>query len=174
MGAGLCHKSGSVINSRLVDDPCTVLIGASDLLPTLRQRAAADDSEVLTFTDLQALGALQAITQRRPQVVALERLFAMTSRGAALINRIKADPTLRESEIRVIAHNSDYSRVVPRLAPKPAALDQRGTRRAARFKMAGAVEALLDGNRATIVDLSIVGAQVVSTSVLKPNQRLEM
>jgi PilZ domain len=157
-----------------VSDPCTVLIGASDLLATLRQRAAADDSEVLTFTDLQALGALQAITQRRPQVVALERLFAMTSRGAALINRIKADPTLRESEIRVIAHNSDYSRVVPRMAPKPAALDQRGTRRAARFKMAGAVEALLDGNRATIVDMSIVGAQVVSTSMLKPNQRLEM
>ena len=158
-----------------MSDPCTVLIGASDLLPTLRQRAASDDSEVLTFTDLQALGALQAITQRRPQVVALERLFAMTSRGAALINRIKADPTLRESEIRVIAHNSDYSRVVPRaMLPKPPALDQRGTRRAARFKMAATVEALLDGNRATIVDLSIVGAQVVSAIMLKPNQRLEM
>src|SRR6185503_12377006 len=94
---------------------------------------------------------------------------------AALINRIKADPTLRESEIRVIAHNSDYSRIVPRATPaKMPLLDQRGTRRAARFKMAGAVEALLDGNRATIVDLSIVGAQVVSTSMLKPNQRLEM
>jgi hypothetical protein len=158
-----------------VTEPCTVLIGASDLLPTLRERAASDDSEVLTFTDTQALGALQAITKRRPQVVALERLFAMTSRGAALINRIKADPALRESEIRVIAHNSDYSRVVPRAAvPAPPALDQRGTRRAARFKMAGTVEALLDGNPATIVDLSIVGAQVVSAHMLKPNQRLEM
>jgi hypothetical protein len=164
-----------VINSWLVTEPCTVLIGASDLLPTLRERAASDDSEVLTFTDLEALSALQAITERRPRVIALERLFAMTSRGAALINRIKSDPTLRESEIRVIAHNSDYSRVVPRAAaPSPPALDQRGTRRAARFKMAGNVEALLDGKGATIIDLSTVGAQVVSASMLKPSQRFAM
>jgi len=158
-----------------VTEPCTVLIGASDLLPTLKVRAASDDREVLTFTDLEALGALQAITKRRPQVVALERLFAMTSRGAALINRIKADPALRESEIRVIAHNSDYSRIVPRASRAgPPALDQRGTRRALRFKIAGDVEALLDGKGATIMDLSAVGAQVVTPNVLKPNQRAQM
>jgi hypothetical protein len=156
-----------------VTEPCTVLIGASDLLPTLRVRAASDDREVLTFTDLEALGALQAITKRRPQVVALERLFAMTSRGAALINRIKADPALRESEIRVIAHNSDYSRVVPRIMPGgPPALDQRGTRRAVRVKIAAGIEALLDGRGAAIMDLSTVGAQVVSPNALKPNQRI--
>ena len=72
---------------------------------------------MLTFTDADALLALQTIMQRRPQVVALERMFAVTPRGAALINRIKADPTLREAEIRVLAHNSDYTRVVPRQAP---------------------------------------------------------
>jgi hypothetical protein len=106
-----------------VTDACTVIIGASDLLPTLRKRAVPDNGEVLMFTELESIGALQAITRRRPQVVAFERLFAMTSRGAALINRIKADPTLRASEIRVIAHNSDYSRVVPRAAvPAPPAL----------------------------------------------------
>ena len=43
-------------------------------------------------------------------MVALERLFAATPRGAALINRIKADPALGDTEIRVIAHDSDYSR----------------------------------------------------------------
>jgi PilZ domain len=158
-----------------VTDACTVIIGASDLLPTLRKRAVPDDGEVLMFTDLESIGALQAITRRRPQVVALERLFAMTSRGAALINRIKADPTLRASEIRVIAHNSDYSRVVPRAAvPAPPVLDQRGTRRAARFKMVRTAEALLNGRGAMLVDLSIVGAQVVSASMLRPNQRVEV
>ena len=106
-------------------------------------------------------------------MVALERLFAMTSRGAALINRIKADPALRESEIRVIAHNSDYSRVVPRIMPGgPPALDQRGTRRAVRVKIAAGVDALLDGRGAAIMDLSTVGAQVVSPNALKPNQRI--
>ena len=95
-------------------EPCVVLIGSADLLPALRERAGSSNGELLEFPHLDALAALQAITERRPQQVALERLFAMTSRGAALINRIKADPSLRDTEIRVLAHDSDYSRIVPR------------------------------------------------------------
>ena len=156
-------------------EPCIVLIGASDLLPGLQERAGAINGEVLTFTDAEALAAVQAIVKRRPQVIALERNFAVTPRGAALINRIKVDPSLRQSEIRVLSHNSDYTRVVPR-APAAAApaRDQRGTRRALRSKMAARVEVLLDGKAATLIDLSIVGAQVLSASVLKPNQQVTM
>ena len=32
----------------------------------------------------------------------------------------------------------------------------------------------MDGNVATLIDLSIVGAQVVSPTILKPNQRVRM
>jgi hypothetical protein len=154
-----------------VTDLCTVLIAASDLLPALRERAGAINGEVLTFTDAEALPALEMITKRRPAVVAFERMFAVTPRGVAMINRIKADPALRESEIRVLAHDSDYQRIVPRLErAKGPALDQRGTRRAPRFKMAPNVTAQVGGKPATLVDLSIVGAQVVSSAMLKPNQ----
>lgn len=147
----------------------------ADLLPAVKERAGAIDGEVLTFTDADALRALQTIIQRRPQVVTLERMFAVTPRGAALINRIKADLTLRQSEIRVIAHNSDYVRVVPRAAPPAApALDQRGTRRAARFKMTPNTQVILDDKPGTLNDLSTVGAQVVSKVALKPNQRIAM
>ncbi len=154
-------------------EPCIVLVAPSDLLPAVKERAGAVDGEVLTFTDADAQRALQTIIQRRPQVVTLERMFAVTPRGAALINRIKADPTLRQSEIRVIAHNSDYVRVVPRAAPPAVpALDQRGTRRAARFKMTPNTQAVLDDKPGTLIDLSSVGAQVVSKVALKPNQRI--
>jgi hypothetical protein len=150
-----------------------VLIGASDLLPGLKERAGTINGEVLTFADADALQALETITKRRPGVVALERMFAVTPRGAALINRIKADPALRDSEIRVLAHDSDYQRVVPRMLPPTApALDQRGTRRAPRFKMAVNVTAQLDGKVATVIDLSTVGAQIVSQAKLKPNQKI--
>jgi hypothetical protein len=142
-------------------------------LPGLQERAGAINGEVLTFTDADALAAVQAIVKRRPQVIALERNFAVTPRGVALINRIKIDPSLRQSEIRVLAHNSDYMRVVPRAPAAGApALDQRGTRRAPRSKMAARVDVLLDGKTATLIDLSIVGAQVVSASMLKPNQEV--
>jgi hypothetical protein len=152
-----------------------VIVAAADLLPTLKERTAAVNGELLAFSDADALLAFQTIMQRRPRIVALERMFAVTPRGAALINRIKADPTLRDSEIRVVAHNSDYMRVVPRAAPPGApALDQRGTRRAARFKIADKVPAVIDGRSGKLIDLSIVGAQVAGIGGLKPNQRVEV
>jgi hypothetical protein len=168
-----------------------VLIAAPDLLPALKERASSIGGEILAFSDADALQALDVITRRRPQIVALERLFAATPRGAALINRIKADPGLNDSEIRVVAHDTDYTRVSPRrpgdasvnataavaaaVAAAPAApLDQRGTRRAKRFKVDGVVEVLVDGNQAVLIDLSAIGAQVVCLAVLKPNQRVRM
>ena len=143
----------------------------------------------LAFADTDALQALDVITRQRPSVVALERLFAATSRGAAFINRIKADPALASCEIRIVAHDSAYSRVSARrpgetaaTAPAavveapapPAPIDQRGTRRAPRFRVVDNVEVLADGNPATLVELSLVGAQIVSVSTLRPNQRLRM
>jgi hypothetical protein len=153
-----------------------VLIAPTELLSALAQQTSDAALEVLTFSNTDALRALQAITLRRPQVVALERLFAATPRGAALINRIKADPTLVHSEIRVIAHDSKYSRVSPR-RPAPAAerpLDQRGTRRAPRYKVATGARAVIDGRQAAIVDLSVHGAQISSPAQLKPTQRVQM
>jgi hypothetical protein len=86
---------------------CTVIIGAIERLDALRGSAAPGD-ETLTFGDKEPLKALEAITTRRPHVVALERLFAATSRGAALINRIKADPALDSAEIRVVSVDGTY------------------------------------------------------------------
>ena len=169
----------------------TILIAAPEHLQALKERD--DFSDAQTFSDSEALRALEVITRKRPEIVALERVFAATTRGAALINRIKADPKLSSCEIRIVAHDSEYSRVpggrpesaseaVPEGAAvavaEPAAaeapLDQRGTRRAPRFRIVDGVEVTVDGNTATLVDLSIVGAQVVSPTILKPNQRLRM
>lgn len=171
---------------------CAVLIAAADLLPALTDLVSDSvDGELLTFTDHDALRALEMISKRRPPVVALERQFAGTPRGAALVNRIKADPALRKTEIRVISHDSGHTRVSPRKSPEgkgtgttaavaapaevPAQpLDQRGTRRAPRFRIAGQAEIAIDGNPASLVDLSTIGAQVVSATVLKPNQKVRV
>jgi hypothetical protein len=170
---------------------CTVLIAATDLLPTLKTRTVTDDTELLAFSDTEALRALEVISRRRPSVVALERVFAATPRGAALINRIKADPTLRQSEIRFVSSETQDNGVDTAVAvaeplatiaaPAPPAvglqtdeLDEHGTRRARRFTMAADAVADLNGNSATLVDLSAAGAQVVSTTILRPKQRVRM
>jgi hypothetical protein len=170
--------------------PATVLIASPEHLPGLKEHD--DLTGAQAFTDAEALRALDVITRQRPNVVAIERMFAATSRGAALINRIKADPSLSACEIRIVAHDTEYSRVSPRRAgdaapaAAPAAvaeppslaeappLDQRGTRRAPRFKIVDGVEVAIDGNTATLVDLSLVGAHVVSPTILKPNQRIRV
>jgi hypothetical protein len=182
-----------------VSDSCTVLIASADLLPALKERAATERGEVLAFTDADALKAFEAIIRRRPNVVALERLFAATPRGAALINRIKQDPALANCEIRVVSHETEYTRVSPRRPADPPAgaaaavasapqattatasavspaqpLDYRGTRRAPRHAIAGNAPVMVDGNQAALVNLSILGAQVLSPSVLKPNQRVRV
>ena len=181
---------------------CTVVIGAARHLDSLKQRAGGE-GEILVFTDDNVLGALAAITASRPQVVTLERLFAATSRGAALINRVKADPALDSTEIRIVSHDGSYSRVSPRRPPfnphasaagKPSApppstralsataappamvpaLDHRGTRRVRRFRMHEGTEVQLDGALVLIADLSASGAQVISHYQLKPQQRVRM
>jgi hypothetical protein len=167
-----------------------VVIASGQHLRALQQRP--EYAEAQAFTDADALRALDVISRVRPSVVALERLFAATSRGAALINRIKADPELAACEIRIVAHDSNYTRVSPRrptdaaaaapvaveeppASPPPAQnLDWRGTRRAPRFKIVEGVDVTIDGNPATLMDLSVIGAMVISPTTLKPNQRIRM
>ena len=178
----------------------TVIVGARQLHDALRDNAGAT-GDVLTFGDDEPLKALETIAVRRPRVVAVERLFAATSRGAALINRIKADPALSGAEIRIVAHDGTYARVSPRrtrpaqppptivsvaapavaveieavvepiVPPQPAANDQYSiTRRAPRFRMLDGTEAQVDGSLARIIDLSTIGAQILSPTPLKPDQ----
>jgi hypothetical protein len=186
-----------------------VIIAAVNLTPSLRERLS-DEGELLTFADTEPIQALQTILEQHPRLIVLERLFAATPRGAALINRIKTDPQVSQAEIRVMSHTGDYTRVVSRGSGAPAALDAavaappayavpadtstrtyetdspvatadvprqldwHGTRRAARYRIRQGVEIQLDGNPASLVDLSVMGAQVISATILRPNQRVRV
>src|SRR3954454_21081129 len=97
-----------------------LVIAAQNLMPALREHVKVD-GEILTFPDTEPIQALQTIMEQRPGLVVLERLFAATPRGAALINRIKSDPDLAHTEVRVMSHTGDYTRqVVKRSRPTAA------------------------------------------------------
>lgn len=168
---------------------CTVVIAPAGKMDALVERLRGLPGELITCPDNDIPGAIDVIVERRPARVAIERLFAATSRGAALLTRLKADPALEDIEIRIVAHDSDYSRVsarrptrveaagitpAPPPPPETITLDRRGTRRAQRSTMGDGVTILVDGTPTQLVDLSVLGAQVVSTSVLKPNQRVRV
>jgi len=177
----------------------TVLIAASANLNSIKQRG--DFPDAMTFADNDALRALEAITRHRPNLVVLESAFASTSRGTALMNRIKADPLLATCEIRVLSPAPEPAPVPVVAAADPAVREalastgsappvtvavaeerplaaqfplDAGTRRVPRFDMAANVEVLVDGNPAALINLSHAGAQLVSLTTLKPNQRVRV
>ena len=176
----------------------TVLIAASANLNSIKQRG--DFPDAMAFADTDALRALEAITRHRPNLVVLESAFAATSRGTALMNRIKADPSLGACEIKVLAPITEPEPVAhvataepsvreaaaPEIAPavtvaepEPAPIAAQfpldaGTRRVPRFEMGAKVEVLVDGNPAALINLSLAGAQLVSPTTLKPNQRVRV
>jgi CheY-like chemotaxis protein len=175
-----------------------VVIAATNLMASLQERLSSE-GELLAFADTEPIQALQAILEQRPSLIVLERLFAATPRGAALINRIKTDPQLANAEVRVMSHTGDYARQVvkPSSAEAPAsagavnmvgltgpaaiaaedvarALDWHGTRRAPRHRVRAGVEIQVDGNPASVVDLSTVGVQVLSSTILRPNQKVRV
>jgi hypothetical protein len=160
-----------------------VLIGPADSLPSLQERLDPA-AEIQSFTESEALEALDHIIRTKPVVVAMQDEFAESSRGQALINRIKDDKTLADVEVRVMAKNAAQNRVAVKrgshgggaavAVDEQKALDKIGTRRAPRIRIKDGVEVAVDGNPAALVDLSTVGAQVVSATVLKPNQRVRV
>jgi hypothetical protein len=157
----------------------TVLIAARAYLGALKEQSEFTDA--LAFVDTDALRAFDAIARQRATVVVVDASFAATSRGTALINRIKADPLLVDCDVRVITHDETPTSAtavepVPAAAPAPvvAVPDQAPPSASTPSAMLEGVELLVDGFSATLIDLSVDGAQVVSTMSLKPHQRVRL
>jgi hypothetical protein len=177
--------------------PAIVVIGPTEALDALRAQLP-EDSPLQAFTDIQIREAVEFIATHRPAIVAIEEGFAVSPRGEALVGRIMDDPALKTCEIRVLAYAKPdrekarrrsgtgirlASLPSPATPPGPASphaagsdtgMGRQGTRRAERIRMIEGVSVTVDGNPAELVDLSALGAQVVSRIVLRPNQRVRV
>jgi hypothetical protein len=159
--------------------PPTILIARPELARALQQRLAGNPS-ITVFSTHDSLRALERILDVPPKVIGLDPAFATTSRGAALVARVKADPALAGVELRVLYQEDDgelpvlqsdcetLTDVDPIRATRP--LDRWGTRQAARVPINSDVTARLNGEPVTLVDLSVAGAQIVSVRRLQPQR----
>jgi len=116
---------------------------------------------MLAFAASELPRALEVILQRRPRLVIVNEAVATTSHAIALIERIRYDAALQPCDVRIVPFGESVG-----------PLDMTGTRRAPRFQMPEGLTVDIDGKPATLVNLSLVGAQVVSQTILKPKQRL--
>jgi len=161
----------------------------------VRQRAIRLESpfsgRVLYFSDSSFISALESIRAHKPRVVAVESQLAHTGEGRAFIDRLKA-ASIAGCELHLIsfvhgrwtttlaepAPGAARSVPVASVAAAPVAaappVATVNTRRVPRFPLLDVRAAVVDGKETNLVDMSVLGAQVVSQPVLKPNQRLKI
>jgi hypothetical protein len=162
-------------------EPLNAVFVASENLVAAWCAHAGRAGDVLAFTDADANAAYEAIVKRRPRVVVLEQFVAATTRGAALLECVRNDPSLAHVEIRLLPAES-AAVITSQHANAPAGalvalahpLQPRTTRRVVRLRMPEGLEAVVDGNPVQLIDVSVLGAQVISWDVLKPTQRVRI
>lgn len=155
-------------------DGVTLLIGSKSLAASLADHPDTRDTELLVFDEEQVCEAVEHMVRQRPSVLALPEKFATSPRGTALTHRIAVDAQFAGTRLLVI---DTQGSAVPLPAGAHATwlpLDAAGTRRVPRIRMRQGIDVQIDGATAALVDLSTMGAQVVSSTVLKPRQRVRM
>jgi hypothetical protein len=155
-------------------DGVTLLIGPKSLAASLAEHPDTRDTELFVFGEDQVCQAVEHMVRQRPSVVAMPEKFATSPRGTALTHRIAVDAQFAGTRLLLI--DSDGSAVPLPAGARPTwlPLDAAGTRRVPRIRMRQGIDVQIDGATASLVDLSTMGAQVVSATVLKPRQRVRM
>jgi len=138
---------------------------------------------IMPFTSGSLVSAMESIRAYRPQVVAIEALFAESPAGAAFADRIEAMGI--GTAVRLVARhqgrwvltlrNPQPATPPPTIVTPPTLVALPvNTRRAPRFRVRSPLEAVVEGGRATLINLSVYGAQLVSLPPLRPNQKIKV
>jgi hypothetical protein len=155
-------------------DAVTILIGPTTLAAPLARHPETKDTELVVFQEDQVCQAVEQMVRRRPRVVALPEKFAMSPRGTALTHRIAVDTHLADTKVLMIDTQGTVVPIPANARPTWLPVDVAGTRRVPRIRMRQGIDVQIDGSTASLVDLSTMGAQVLSTTVLKPRQRVRV
>jgi hypothetical protein len=162
-------------------EPSVIVIVRSEQAPGLRKRLSAD-STVALFSEADSLKALDSVLHHPPRVLALDRTFAATARGAGLVRQVRAETHANATEIRVLAEDENNQPLIlgGRIAAVDSVikvsypLDYCGTRRALRFAVVDTVTAAVNGERGRLVNLSFAGAQVLVPLRVRPEESLRV
>jgi hypothetical protein len=161
----------------------TVIIAEPEMLNTLRADMHID-GRALFFSNSSLAQAFEAVRTHAPRFVALEAKFAASGAARAFVPRIDRVIPAGTTEIRVIARVDGVWRLttpgeeqrVAAVKEPPAGASQvsLNTRRAPRFAVTGPIDAVIDGKAVKLVNVSVLGAQVVSGPALRPKQKIKV
>ena len=171
-------KSASPSNQQ----PRTVFIGSEPLLAAWNA-CGGQESQVIAVPLTDLAFAIELIGEAQPEVVVIEQAVAASGDGSTLMDRLHSERYLRGTQVRLLPPDRAAALIAsgPGDAPPQAwladlahALPPRPERRAQRIRAADDEQVLVDGQPVRLIDLSAVGAQVRSETVLKPRQRIRV
>jgi hypothetical protein len=162
----------------------TIVIAEPQRMTALRD-GLPTPGRVLRYPTSNLASALESIRANQPGLIILDGAFLQGELGHGFLERINS---LNLSKVvlqqAVFDHGhwtmtaldaaqpeqrpADNQRVV---AVKKGGLD---TRRAPRFPVSDIAQAIADGTPIDVVDLSVLGAQMISQPMLRPNQKIKV
>lgn len=155
----------------------TVVVTHPEMMPTL-QTILGGDQTVVVMDGTEWGLASQFMQQRLPKLIVVDRMFLSTRSGHDFVTRVRDTSEFHGIDLRVVSPmhlrkpNGVSARALIAAASEPLPVGL--SRRVPRVPMADNVAALANGSTLVVVDLSVLGAQVISSNVLRPNQQIAM
>lgn len=154
----------------------TVLVADPPRIATLRDELHLPN-RVLRFSSSSLPSVFESIRVHQPGAIVLDARFVDRPEGQAFVERI-AQLALPDSVIQLVALSGGMWKLTPLhaapaigIATSPNALN---TRRTPRFPVIDRLQAFVNGHLTNLVDMSLLGAQVVLAPRLAPNQRIRI
>ena len=162
----------------------TVVVAEPQRMTALRD-GLPTPGRVLRYPSSNLASALESIRANQPGLIILDGAFLQNETGQGFVERINglgiAKLVLQQA---VFDHGHwtmaslDAATPVqrPRDNQRVVAVKQTGleTRRAPRFPVQDVAQAVADGGPIDVVDLSVLGAQMISQPMLRPNQKIKV
>jgi PilZ domain-containing protein len=177
----------------------TIVIADPGCIAGIRDGAALP-GRMMPFGSGSLGSAIESVRAYRPKVVAMDATVAQTASGAAFLDRV-AQLSIPGSSILLLAEEDGRWAATPRgngrgLPSQPAGVRSSqpsatgkaaaaasvarpaapivSTRRVPRFLVRDQLDVTVESGCAHLVDLSVLGAQVVSLPVLRPGQKIKI
>jgi hypothetical protein len=162
--------------------PLTLLV-ASDSLMTVWRTYAPNAPRTIAVGDTDVQALVDAIQSNQPSQVILEKSFASSGRGAPLMTVLYAERRARGTQIRLFTQESLRALSVSHpgnsspqtwLTSFAEPLPSRPAQRAPRVLVPPGHRILIDGRPELLVDVSVMGAQIKGSGVLRPGQHVRV
>ena len=162
----------------------TVVVADPARMSAIRE-GLATPGRVLRYPTGNLASVFESIRANQPGLIILDAVFLQTPAGHGFVERIRQLNLPKVVLQSVIFERGvwtmkplDYEPPPPPVEPSQriVAVTTSGldTRRAPRFLVQDIAQAMADGTSIKVVDLSVLGAQMISQPMTRPNQKIKL